>query len=175
MKRILCVILTLALSAMLLSGCSLFTSGEETDKTGSAGDIKMTDNYTFTDPADLTFETRYVIYCDETSPMVTSASDYGMKAAYDIHYATADDASAGSYSFLVLDTAEHAQAMIDLYAAQGSMMTPVENDPCVLYSFTDGDAMEGTLVMFQSYGMITDATVSAYVEFYSGSVGGTVQ
>ena len=175
-KKLLSAVLAFAMMTALLSGCSLFATDDGNGpQGGSTGGIKMTDSYTFNDPTDIQFEKRYVIYCDETSPMVSSGADYGMKATYDINYADADDAPVGSYSFIVVDTAEHAQAVIDLYASQGSTMTATAEDPCVLYSFTDGDAMEGTLLMYQSVGMITETTVSAYVEFYSGSVGGTVQ
>lgn len=176
MKKILCTILAIAMTAALLSGCDLFTSGSgDKDHSGSKGEIKMTDKYTFTDPADIEFEKRYVIYADENSPMVSAAADYGMKAMYSIVYADADDAPVGSYDFMVVDTAEHAKAVIDLYASQGSTLNAKEEDPCVLYGFTDGEALEGALVMYQSFGMITETTVSSYVEFYSGSIGGTVQ
>lgn len=61
MKKMLCIMLSLIMVLGLLSGCdSLFTSGDEGGAAGgSTGDIKMTDKYTFTDPTDLTFETRY--------------------------------------------------------------------------------------------------------------------
>ncbi len=99
MKKMLCIMLSLIMVLGLLSGCgSLFTSGDEggaaggstgdikmTDDEGGAaggstGDIKMTDKYTFTDPADLTFETRYALYCDKNSSAVSTAASYGVKA-----------------------------------------------------------------------------------------------
>ena len=60
MKKMLCIMLSLIMVLGLFSGCdSLFTSGDEGGAAGgSTGDIKMTDKYTFTDPTDLTFETR---------------------------------------------------------------------------------------------------------------------
>ena len=176
MKKLLSVFLALAMMTAALSGCDLFTSDSGNGgNSGSAGAIKMTDSYTFNDPTDIEFEKRYVIYADENSPMVSSAADYGMKAMYSIIYANADDAPVGSYDFMVVDTAEHAQAVIELYATQGSTLAAREEDPCVLYGFTDGEALEGAFVAYLSYGMITEATVSSYVEFYSGSIGGTVQ
>ncbi len=176
MKKLLCAILTIAMTAALLSGCDLFTSGQKDEENpGSAGDIKMTDNYTFSDPTDIEFEKRYVLYYDESSDLVSSGTDYGVLAAYDIFYADADDAPAGSYNFLIIDTPEHAQDVISLYASKGSVLTTTEEDSCVLCGFTDADAMEGNLVMLQSYGVIPETTVSAYVESYASSLGGTLQ
>ena len=82
MKKMLCIMLSLIMVLGLLSGCdSLFTSGDEGGAAGgSTGDIKMTDKYTFTDPADLTFETRYALYCDKNSSVVSTAASYGVKA-----------------------------------------------------------------------------------------------
>ena len=86
MKKMLCIMLSLIMVLGLLSGCdSLFTSGDEGGAAGgSNGDIKMTDKYTFTDPTDLTFETRYALYCDENSAVVSTAASYGVKAMYSV-------------------------------------------------------------------------------------------
>ena len=82
MKKMLCIMLSLIMVLGLFSGCdALFTSGDEGGAAGgSTGDIKMTDKYTFTDPTDLTFETRYALYCDENSAAVSTAAGYGVKA-----------------------------------------------------------------------------------------------
>lgn len=175
MKRKLIFALAVVIIISLLSGCSLFTSGDNGDNGGGSTDpIKMTDSFTFNDPTDIEFAKRYVIYADESSAMVSSAADYGMKAMYSVIYADENDAPVYSYDFMVVDTAEHAQAVIDLYATQGSVLSARDEDPCVLYGSTDGDALTGALVAYQSYGMISDTTVSSYVEFYSASIGGTV-
>ena len=176
MKRKMSIALVIVMIVSLLSGCSLFTSGDNGDNAGGSTDpIKMTDSFTFNDPTDIEFAKRYVIYADETSVMVASAADYGMKAMYSVIYADSDDAPVYSYDFMVVDTAEHAQAVIDLYASQGSTLYVRDEDPCVIYGSTDGDALTGAFVAYQSYGMISDATVSSYVEFYSASIGGSVQ
>ncbi len=176
-KNLLKAILLTLTAAVLLSGCSLFATNTGDDKSGnsgSSGGVKMTDSYTFEDPAGLDFDTRYVIYCDENSVMIASVpAEYGIKASYSITYAK-DDAPAASYDFFVCDSAEHAQATVDLYAAQGSTLTAAESDPCVVGSSTDGDTLEANLVTFQSYGMISEAKVSAYVEFMKTSMGGTI-
>lgn len=185
MKKMLCVILSMVMLLSLLAGCDLFTTPTTTaapqgdpNPSGTAGkvdtSVKLTDKFSFTDPEGVDFDKRYVLYCDETSAMVSSAADYGMKASYSIYYAK-EDAPVCSFDYFVCDTAENAQKLIDLYASQGSVLTVCEEDPTVVFSTTDGETLEGALMMYQSYGMIEEATVSAYVNFMATSVGGTVQ
>lgn len=176
-KKILsAAVLTLTVS-LLLSGCSLFAAPGDSDgsKNGGSSDaVKMTDSYTFEDPAELDFDTRYVLYCDENTKMISQApAEYGVKAGYSIIYAK-DNAPVADYEFFVCDSAEHAQAAADLYASQGQSLTAAEGDPCVLYSFAGADTFEASLVTFQSYGIISEATVSAYVEFMQTNSGGTI-
>ncbi len=158
----------------LLSGCALFTSGDKGGGAGgSTGDIKMTDKYTFTDPTDLTFETRYALYCDENSAVVSTAASYGVKAMYSIMYADGKDAPVGYYEFMICDTPENAKAVIDLYTSFGTVLSAAEEDPCVLYSFAAADSVEAMMIAFQAGGMISDATASAYIEYYTSYSGGT--
>lgn len=176
MKKLLCVVLSLAMSATLLSGCSLFaTNTGDAGSEGSSGAIEMTEKYTFEDPADLEYAKRYVIYCDENSTAVAPAKDYGVTAMYSILYADENDQPLGDYEFMVCDTEENAEAVIDLYTSFGSALNTAEADPTVLYSSSDGDTFTATLAIFQSQGVISAATVSAYVEYFAGYSGGTVQ
>ena len=175
MKKMLCIMLSLIMVLGLLSGCdSLFTSGDEGGAAGgSTDDIKMTDKYTFTDPADLTFETRYALYCDENSSVVSTAASYGVKAMYSIMYADGEDVPVGYYEFMICDTPENAKAVIDLYTSFGTALSVAEEDPCVLYSFAAADSVEAMMIAFQAGGMISEATASAYIEYYKSYSGGT--
>ena len=174
-KKILSAILVFTMMAAMLSGCGLFTSGgNEGGPSGSAGDIKMTDSYTFKDPAGLEYETRYVLYCDENSSFVSTAASYGMQAMYSIMYADGKDAPVGYYEFMICDTPENAQAVIELYTSFGSSVSASEEDPCIVYSSTDADSVEAMLISFQSMGVISEATVSAYMEYYKTANGGTI-
>lgn len=177
MKKMLCVMLSLVMVLCLMSGCdSLFAAGGETTGAEAGGNepVKLTDKYTFEDPTDIEFDKRYVIYADENSVMVSSAKDYGMIAVYSITYAK-EDAPVCGYEFMICDTAENAKKVIDLYAAQGTTLTAAKEDPTVLYAKSDGETLEASIMVYQSYGMIKEATVSAYVEFYATSIGGTIQ
>ena len=167
MKKILCAVMTLVMLAAMLTACGS-TSGNEkpANETVSYDPVKISENYTF--------EQRYVITCDETSPMVASAASYGMSATYTILYAK-EDAPVAQYDFMVVDTEEHAQGVIDLYASQGTALKALDDDATVVYTSSDGDTVEGSIVAMQSAGMISETTVSAYVEFYSQTIGGKVQ
>lgn len=177
MKKLLCAVLTLAMTAALLSGCSLFSSGggEDGGESDGSAPIKITDAYTFENPAGLEFEKRYVVYGDENCTVVSSSADYGMKAIYMIAYATADDGAAGLYTFMIVDSAENAQRLTDYYATQGQALTAAEEDPCVLYTFSDGETMEASLVMMQSLDAISEATVSMYVEWFAANTGAAME
>lgn len=172
MKKNLMRILMLVLAVSMLCGCSLFASGGRDSGAGSSsGAVKMTDRYTFEDPADLDFDTRYVLHCDENSASIANIpADYGVLGSYSILYAK-EDAPAGSYDFYICDSAEHAQACVDLFTAQGFSLAPTEEDPAVLYASSDGDTLEGTLVMMQGAGIVKDATISGYMEFLKTSTG----
>ncbi len=176
MKKLLCAILTIAMTAALLSGCDLFTSGQKDEENpGSTSDIKMTDNYTFEDPADLEYAKRHVIYCDQNSQGIASLVPMGVKAMYVILYADENDAPVYEYDYMIVESEESAKTLTDYYASQGRTITATEGDPCVLYITADADVVEGSFVALQAAGVLAETNVSTYVEFYSGYVGGTVQ
>lgn len=170
-------ILTLALVAvMLLCGCSLIaTKDAGSNDAGSNGAtaVVMTDSYTFENPADLDFDARYVIYCDENSSAVATLKDYGVVAMYSILYAK-EDAPVGDYEFLICDSADSAKTIADLYASQGTTLKATDEAGVVLSSFSDGDTLEASMILMQSYGLVSDTTVSAYAEFMKTSFGGTL-
>ncbi len=178
MKKILCTILVIIMITSLLSGCDLFAAESNGDNAGgSAGSIEMTDKYTFTDPTDLTFEKRYVAYGDENSYTVSDyvSAGYGVAAMYSVYYADKDDAPLGYYDFIVCTSAEDAQKLAGVFESAGQIYSAVEEDPCVLYSFMDGDAFDALITMTQSSGSISEPTVKAYVDFYIGMMGYVLQ
>lgn len=172
-------ILTLAFAAvLLLCGCSLIATKDADSNDASSGDatfapVAMTDSYTFENPAELDFDARYVIYCDENSASVATMKDYGVVSMYSIFYAKAD-APVADYEFLICDSAESAKTIADLYASQGMTLTTVEGDENVLYSFSDGDTLEATIITMESYGLVSDSKVSTYAEFMKTTYGGTL-
>lgn len=183
MKKILCAVMALVMLAAMLVGCGSTSNNGGNENPGNTPSdpetvsyepVKITEKYTFEDPTDIEFDKRYVITCDENSPMVAAAASYGMSAAYTILYAK-EDAPVAQYDFMVVDTEEHAQGVIDLYASQGTALKALDDDATVVYTSSDGDTVEGSIVAMQSAGIISETTVSAYVEFYSQTIGGKVQ
>ncbi len=174
MKKTLCLVLSMLMLLGTLCGCSLFTSGNESGNAGSTGDIKMTEKYSFKDPKDLEFAKRYALYCDENSPTVASASAFGVLSMYAVLYADAEDQPLAYYEFMVCDTPENAQTVITMYAAFGTALVPVEEDPCVIFATSDGDTFGAMLIALQASGLLTDTTASAYVDYYKTYNGGTV-
>ena len=183
-SRFFALLLVLAMAATMLTGCDLFTSGggnannSETGGSSEAGgstDIQITDKYTFKDPTDIEFEKRYVLYADANSVFVSSAADYGMTSAWTIAYGNAEDTTVGVYSFMIADTEENAQKIVDLYESQGQALSVAEEDPCVLYGYTDGETFDATIVMMQSMGAISETTLSAYIDWYCSNTGSTLK
>ena len=183
MKKILCAVMALVMLAAMLVGCGSTSNNGGNENPGNTPSdpetvsyepVKITEKYTFEDPTDIEFDKRYVIACNENSPMVAAAASYGMSAAYTILYAK-EVAPVAQYDFMVVDTEEHAQGVIDLYASQGTALKALDDDATVVYASSDGDTVEGSIVAMQSAGVISETTVSAYVEFYSQTIGGKVQ
>lgn len=173
-------ILTLALvAALLLCGCSLVATKDNgnndaaNSESATFAPVALTDNYTFENPAELDFDARYVIYCDENSSSVATMKDYGVVSMYSIYYAKAD-APVADYEFLICDSADSAKTITDLYASQGMTLTAAEGDETVLSSFSDGDTLEANIITMESYGLVSDSKVSTYVEFMKTSFGGTL-
>ncbi len=161
-KKLLSAILAMALLTAVLTACG--------DKDTS---IKMTDTFTFEDPADLEFDSRYVVYGDKNC--VPVANTPGMLTMYDVYYADADGAPVANYKYMTFDTAENATAYIADRAEIDIEVLAVEEDPCVVYSCSENADVAGMIDMFYSGGSIEEATVSAYVAYYAEAIGATVQ
>lgn len=188
-SRFLALLLVLAMAAMMLTSCSLFTteggnSGDnensgnsENNETGGSTDIQITDKYTFKNPDGLEYEKRYVVYYSPDSPLVSSAvsAGYGMKETYSILYADANDAPLKQFDFIICNSEDDAGKVAEFYLAQGQTLTAVESDPCVLTATTEGEVLAATLASLQSMGGLSDATVSAFVEWNTTSSGGVLK
>ncbi len=181
MKRILCIALALLMCATMLTACGPSSNDDQTEpnppetsgkdeKPGestpapSGEGVKITDAYTFTDPTDLDFDARYVLYMGPENPVVAMAADSGLTAQYIILYAKEEKALA-SYNLSIFDTAESAKANAEAMAAMGTTMNPVEGDDTVMYSYTDADAMELVIGSLNGAGVIPDTKASSFAKF----------
>ncbi len=166
MKKLLCALLVAALLATMLVACS--SKPKEPDTS-----IKMTEKFSMTDPVDLEFTTRYVVSADKESPSVANLK--GGLGMYDVFYADADDAPVANYKYMIFDTAENAKEFADGRVKLGFEVVIVEADPCVMYILNDVEKIAENITMYVEWEEITEATVKAYVTYYAGMLGATVQ
>lgn len=145
------------------------TTPEAESSAAEFPDIVMTDTYTFTDPEELDFDTRYVYMGDSTSKILTDMLNYDFhgKAMYEILYSK-DGEAVGEYQIFVMEDEANAQALGEFYAGQGQNVT-VEEDR--VYTYTDGDALKGNLMMFKGAGLISSEDPETYVRFIADSNG----
>lgn len=171
MKKLLSLVLTAALAATLLTGCSLFASSDDNGSTSSEfPSVEITDSFSFENPSDLDFDARYVLYFDENSTIVSAQADeYGMLAYYVILYAK-EEQPVGRYEFYVCDTAENVESWLadENYTTSGREVKIVDADATVMQSLTTADGieeLEAQIILCETAGIISEATVSAYADF----------
>ncbi len=180
-SRFLALLLVLTMTATMLTGCDLFTSGSNensgNEESGSNGAITLTDKYTFNDPEGLEYDKRYVSYFGPDTLVVSSAvsAGYGMKETYSILYADANDAPLKQVDFIICNSEDDASKVAEFYLAQGQTLTAVEGDPCVLTATTEGEVLAATLASLQSMGGLSEATASAFVEWNNANSGGVLK
>lgn len=187
MKKILCMILALVLCAAMLAGCgsgnaskgnqsSDNPSSDNQGSTGgagkteapasgmSSGPVQITEAYAFADPADLDFDARYVLYLGPENQAVAMSASSGLAEQYMILYAKEEKILA-SYNLSIYDTAESAQTAAEAMAATGTAMAPAEEDGAVIYSLSDGAAMELVMASLSEAGLLPDTNASSFANF----------
>lgn len=173
-KRLICAVLTLTMAIALLSGCSLFATGDGGEKDSGVEPVKLTDSYAFADPEDLDFDSRYVVVCDENSVVVSSDTmvTYGVQKSYYVVYGK-EDQTVALYDFYVCDTAENAQGLLEFYVNDGNNIIQIaEEDATVLRDVTDPDKLAATITMLADAGLMSGTDAKAYAEFCVASYGG---
>ena len=145
------------------------TAPEEAGDTAEFPDIVMTDTYTFTDPEDLDFDTRYVYMGDSTCKLLTDMLNFDFHgiAMYEILYSK-DGEAVGEYQLFVMEDETNAQALSEFYASQGQNLTVEENRA---YIYSDGDVLKGTLAMLKGAGLISSEDPETYARFIADSNG----
>ena len=172
-KRLISIIMCILLGVLLL-GCSggkdsdseKEDSGEQESSKEQTIDkdftLQMTDSYTFTDPQDIDFDERYVLVGDENSKLLSDMSKMGYSASnmYDIVYVN-EGTPTGEYQYFVSPDEASAAALAEFYISQGQQIIQEGN---IIFSFVDGDTLEGSIVMMAGTGAISDETPEAYIE-----------
>lgn len=136
--------------------------------------IKMSDLCTFSDPAGLSFDTRYVLHGGSgcTPARRASAAGYTCKEAYVILYAKGGKA-AGEYQCFVMASEADARGLAAEYAAYyngGGTSTGRWGD--VVYIYSSGSYVQTSINTYADSGVISSATPEAYLamSFYFGGM-----
>ena len=195
-NRIACLFVALLLCITMITGCGETSTDASTDTSADvstdssavgsesseqaasedqASDesgVQITENYTFSDPEDLEFDTRYVLYMGSESSLVAPTVEKGELCQYTIIYAKGDTAVA-EYSLYVCDSAESAQTIRDEMESYGMVADLVEEDNTVISSYSDEAVIEANLSVYQMAELVDDTTASAYVDMYVSQYGAT--
>ena len=137
--------------------------GEEPAEPVTYAPIQMNDDYTFEDPTDLDFDTRYVYVGYESCKLLTDMKNFGYTATamYEILY-TKDGEVAGEYQYFVCEDETAAADLMSFFEGQGQTVT---QDGSVLYSFNDADTLLALIMTFEGMGSLPDETPESYLKF----------
>ena len=174
-KKLISVAAIVCLAAAV-GGCSADKGNQgKADDTETAeeeqvgGEIQITEDYTFTDPEDIEYDTRYVYSGTQECDMLTSYNSAGINVSkvVVILYAK-DDSAVMEYEYFVFDDEASIQSMADMMATQGVTMV---SEGLVGWCSQDADKMESNIISSASFGLISDETASAYTEIYTDTYG----
>lgn len=118
--------------------------------------IKITDKYIFEDPADIIFDTRYVLYGGEKSQAVTGPAQMGLKVecAYSILYAK-DTKGVKEYTIYVMSDEAGAKSLQSIFGGI------IEDGRLVI---AENDNIQESIEQAAQYGMISAPTAEAYIK-----------
>ena len=136
-------------------------------------DIKMSDSYTFSDPAGLSFGTRYVLYGGSGCMFakVASAQGYSCTGGYEILYANGD-APVCEYRFYVMSSTSDAEGFAGCFTEEyngGGLSCGRHGN--VVYVRYSGSYVQDTINTYYEYGVIDSKSVKAYLRipfFFNG-------
>lgn len=145
------------------SGTGSETDASEPEQEVAYEPIQMTEDYTFTDPTDLDFDTRYVYVGYEDCKLLSDMKNVGLEATaiYEILY-TKNGEYAGEYQYFICPDETLAADLTAYYQGQGQNVT---QDGKAVYAFTDGETLLGMVMTYQGMGMIPDETPESYLNF----------
>lgn len=145
------------------------TTGADSGEAAEFPGIEMTDTYTFTDPEDLDFDTRYVFKGDSTCKILVDMLNFDFRgvAMYEILYEK-DGEAVGEYQYFVMEDEENAKGLADFYAGQGQTVTQEENR---VYAFSNGDLLKSTIMTFKGVNMISDEKPETYARYIADTNG----
>ncbi len=133
--------------------------------------IKMSDLCTFSDPAGLSFDTRYVLHggSDCIPAKRVASTGYSCKEAYVILYARGGQA-VGQYECYVMNSEADARGLASALAAAYGFSCGNWGD--VAYMYTPGSYVQESISTYYKQGVIKSETPAAYLgmQFYFGGM-----
>ena len=185
-KKITSIFVALLMCITMISGCAekpADTSSDtnevasessepavSADQSSDESGVQITENYSFYDPDDLEFDTRYVLYMGPESSLVAPTVEKGELCQYTIIYAK-EDTPVAEYSLYVCDSVESAQTIKDEMESYGMVVDLAEEDNTVISSYSDETVIEANLSVYQMAELVKDTTASAYVDMYVSQYG----
>lgn len=167
-KKLISALLCLALCLCCLTGCSIFAPADDANKpevgndasTAVGKEIKFTESFTITDPADLDFDTRAVLFADVSNPTLQMYTSMGatVNEAYIIIYGK-DGKPVAEYDYYLF--ADEASAGVFTAMAPAMQLTGL-----VGVNVQGSDMVEATSAMMQAQGLMADDSFDAFVQMY---------
>lgn len=170
MSKKMTLLLLVAATLVMTTGCSLFAKDGGKDK--AANGVKITDDFTHEDP-DIDFDQRKVLEFTADNDYVQAMNEQlGVDATRDVTiFYGKEGTPVVYYEYVVLSDEEQA-ATYEQFAKDNGMEVTVNGN--VVCHEKSGDALEAEMAMYMSYNMLAEETVDAYVDFYVNSFGPTV-
>lgn len=159
-------LIAMLLCALALTGCGLFTDGE-TGKGNEA--IVLAEDYKITDPEDLDFDTRYVLYGDASNATLQLYASMGITIdeAYVIIYEK-DGKAIAEYDYYAF--ADETSATTFLGVAVG-----MELEGLIGKNVQTQDMIDATIAMMISGGAMAGETAEDYAKMYETAYGYVLQ
>lgn len=170
MKKKVTLLLLVAATLVMTTGCSLFATDGGKDK--KANGVEISEDFTHEDP-DVDFDQRKVLEFTADNDYVSVMDEQlGVQPLRDvIIFYGKEDKPIVYYEYVVLPDEEQAATYEQFVKDNGMEVTVNGNIVCHEKS---GDELEAEMAMYVSYNMLAEETVSAYVDFFVNSFGPTV-
>lgn len=166
MYKKLTVLLLAGCMVMMMAGCSMFASGGSGDERKGLEGVRISEDFTHEDPADLDFDQRKVLEIPGDSEyFMLIEEQMGLKAtsSFVIMYGK-EDKPIAYYEYMVLADEKQAEEYSQLLKDAG-----MENeiDGTLVSFIKQGDQVDADVAQFLAWGSITEGTLEQYAECYA--------
>ena len=177
-KRIIGIVLIIAVLIFTFSGCSLFSSESDNDGTEKAkylDGVEITEKFTLHTPEQFDCDMVYPIKCPPAGDNLADEynKECGLLAMWIIVYAKGDELVGESVVYVLPDQAGVDYMIKDLGGDPDRYIIP--DDEFVMISTSDKDYLDGTVVLYQSMGDLpSQCKAIDYVNLMASLLGGAL-